>query len=102
MGEIERNEFDLGGFVVFGFMGLGFLVRWWVCKHGLVVESGGAIGLLVGLISMVAGGFVCWGRRWVCLCSYQIVSKRWSEGYFCTFKNGCHVCKSLLAINFFK
>ena len=42
--------------VVFGFMGLGFLVGWWVYKRGLVVESGGAIGLLVSLISMVPGG----------------------------------------------
>ena len=48
-------------------------------------------------LSWGAGGFECWGRQWVCLCSYQVVSKRWSEGYFCTSKNGCRVCESLLA-----
>ena len=51
MGEIERNEFDLGVFVVFGFMSLGFLVGWWVCKRGLVVETG------EWWCDWVAGGF---------------------------------------------
>ena len=39
------------------------------------MESGGAIGLLVGLI--ITGE--------LCLCSYQVVSKRWSEEAFLYF-----------------
>ena len=43
------------------------MVGWWVCERVLVVESGGAIRLLVGLIVWspmglnvgVAGGCVC-------------------------------------------
>ena len=35
------------------------------------------IGQLVGLIIGVAGG--------LCLCSYQVMSKRWSEGVFLYF-----------------
>ena len=35
---------------MFRFMGLGFLVGWWVGDRGLVVESGGvASGIGVGL-----------------------------------------------------
>ena len=41
------------------------------------MESGGAIGLLVGLIIRVTGE--------LCLCSYQVVSKRWGEGVFLYF-----------------
>ena len=55
MGEIERNEFDLGGCCVWIY-GFGFFGRVVGCERGLVVESGGAIGLLVSLISMVPGG----------------------------------------------
>jgi len=74
LGEIERISFDFGRFVVFGFMGLGFLVGWWVYKRGLVVESGGdwvASGSRVSGLGMEI--------------SYQVVSKRESEEYFCTF-----------------
>ena len=86
MGEIERNEFDLGGFVVFGFMGLGFSVGWWVCERGLVVESGGAIGLLVGLISMVASGFECWGHQWVVCVLVRLCQRDGVRGIFVLLK----------------
>lgn len=44
---MRGTRFDLDGF---GFMGLGFLVGWWVHECGLVVECDGATGgIEVGL-----------------------------------------------------
>ena len=80
-------SFDLGRFVVFGFMGLGFLVGWWVYKRGLVVESGGAIGLLVGLECQV----------WVWKYLIRLCQRERVRSIFVLFKNSCHVYESLLA-----
>ena len=72
---------------MFGFMGLGFLVAWWVCERGLVVESGGAIGLLE------SSEFQVWVWKFLIgLCQTERV-----RSIFVLFKNGCHVYESLLA-----
>ena len=65
-------------------MGLSFLVGWWVCERGLVVENGGAIGSPMGLKVGVAGGCGDLGlgmELLIGLCKRE----RESEEYFCTF-----------------
>ena len=83
---------------LFGFMGLYFFMGWWVCEHGFVVESDGAIEFLVGFIIRFVGGFECWGRQWVVFVflSGCVKEVEWG-GIFVLFKNGFHVYESLFA-----